>query len=168
MAIDRNNLIQVKDYGESVYVHKTTHKVYRINHRTGELVEIVFHQSVKGGAFFYSNSLQGLYYLRRSRVLALALLPRPEGSTHVRHKDGDITNDKLSNLEWAVAASPKVWTDKYREQNINLSFWDPKHQCNRQRWCDKAAVKHLLHLKPKDRGEWKPEYAPKSKSKVKK
>lgn len=161
MAIDKDNLIHVKEY--DVYVHKTTHKVYRINHRTGELVEIVFHQSAKGGAFFYSNASCGLYYLRRSRVLALALIPRPEGVTKVRHKDGDVANDKLSNLEWVVPNSPKMWSDKYREQNINLSFWDPEHKCNRQRWCDKAAVKHLLHLKPKARGEWKPEYAPKVK-----
>jgi len=163
MAIDKNNLIHVKEY--DVYVHKTTHKVYRIDRRTSSLVEIVFHQGAKCKAFFYSNSLRGLYYLRRSRVLALALLPRPDGASHVRHKNGDVADDRLSNLEWSQPVSPKVWTDKYREQNINLSFWDPVHQCNRQRWCDKAAVAHLLRLKPKDRGTWLPEYAPKTKVK---
>ena len=166
MAIDKNNLIHVKEY--DVYVHKTTHRVYRISRQTGELVEIVFHQGAKSKAFFYSNSLRGLYYLRRSRVLALALIPRPDGANHVRHKDGDVTNDKLSNLEWATALTSKDWTNKYREQNINLSFWDPEHNCCRQKWCSKAAVAHLLRLKPKERGVWKPEYAPKSKTKVKK
>lgn len=163
MAIDKNNLIHVKEY--DVYVHKTTHRVYRIDRRTSSLVEIIFHQGVGGGAFFYSNSLRGLYCIRRGRVLALALIPRPDGANHVRHKDGDITNDKLSNLEWATPTSPKDWTDKYREQNVNLSFWDPVHQCNRQKWCSKEAVAHLLRLKPKERGVWKPEYAPKSKVK---
>ena len=163
MAVDKNNLIHVKEY--DVYVHKTTHKVYRINRRTSELVEIVFHQGVEGGAFFYSNSLRGLYYLRRSRVLALALLPRPDGASHVRHKNGDVTDDRLTNLEWVVPTSSKDWTDRYRTSNINLSFWDPEHNCCRQKWCNKESVKHLLHLKPKDRGVWKPEYAPKSKVK---
>lgn len=163
MAIDKNSLIHVKEY--DVYVHKTTHKVYRISHWTGELTEIVFHQGSRDAAFFYSNASCGLNYLRRSRVLALAFIPRPEGVTKIRHKDGDAANDKLSNLEWAVPTSPKMQSDKYRERNVNLSFWDPKHNCCRQRWCDKEAVKHLLRLKPKARGEFKPEYAPKVKAK---
>lgn len=166
MAIDKDNLIQIKDYGESIYVHKTTHKVYRIG-ANGSLLEIKFYRE-PSGHLIYSNPAHGWHYLNRGRLLALALLSRPEGATKIRHKDGDVTNDKLSNLEWVVPGSPKDWTDRYREQNVNLSFWDSKHNCCRQKWCDKQAVKHLLHLKPKARGEWQVAYAPKSKSKSKK
>ena len=164
--INKEKLIHVKEC--DVYVHKTTHKVYYIGHgprTSGQLKEIHFY-SDRLGRKVYSNLAQGLTSVRLSHVLALALIPRPLGATRIRHRNGDLSDDTISNLEWVVPySSPKEWSQQYREQNVNLSFWDPEHKCCRQKWCDRAAVAHLLHLKPEARGEWRPEYAPKSKTK---
>lgn len=159
MAIDRSQLVQVKEY--NVWVHKTTHKVYRIGAK-GQLLEINFHPDVLGAATWFQ---QGVGYVRRARALALALLPKPEGAVRIRHKDGNNFDDRLSNIEWVTPSNSKSvesYRAKYVSKNIYMAFSDGKGG-TKQYWCDRNEVAHLLGLKPKARGVFDPKYRPKRK-----
>jgi len=48
-------------------------------------------------------SKNGYRYQRSVALLvANAFIPRPQVSTSVKHKDGDIFNNNINNLEWIV------------------------------------------------------------------
>lgn len=158
MAIDKSQLVQVREYGD-IYVHRTTRKVYRIGAK-GQLLEINFHPDALGAATWFQ---QGVGYVRRARALALALLPRPEGAVRIRHKNKNPFDDRLSNIEWVTPDSKSVesYRAKYISKNIYMAFSDG-HGGTKQYWVDREAVKDLMGLKPKARGQFKPEYRPKS------
>lgn len=40
--------------------------------------------------------------LMAHRIVAVAFIPNPEGKPLVNHKDGNIHNNKATNLEWAT------------------------------------------------------------------
>ena len=54
-----------------------------------------------GGARMVNLSDRGIHRSRRiSRLVAMAFLPNPDRLQVVLHKDGDILNDRLDNLQW--------------------------------------------------------------------
>ena len=54
-----------------------------------------------GGARMVNLSDRGRHRsMRISRLVATAFLPNPDGLQIVLHKDGDIMNDRLDNLQW--------------------------------------------------------------------
>lgn len=153
--IDQSLLIPVPEYG--VHVHKESHEVYRIN-KSGDLVPVKFH--LLNRRHYVWTSPEG-GHAKRSRVLAIALIPRPEGAKLVRHKDGNSLNDSIDNLEWIVRRPYESYpasNKAYRQRNVFLCFAD-----RRQYWCSRDAVAHLMNLKPSARGQFKPEYAPRPK-----
>lgn len=46
----------------------------------------------------YNCNIYKTFYVHR--LMALTFLPQIEGKTIVNHKDGDKTNNKITNLEW--------------------------------------------------------------------
>jgi len=55
------------------------------------------------------------------RVVALSFLENPDNKKEVNHKDGDATNNNLSNLEWVTHSENEL--HKYRVLNRN-STWN--------------------------------------------
>lgn len=45
-----------------------------------------------------------LYYKRVHRLMAIAFIPNPNNLPLINHKDEDVTNNTLSNLEWCSAS----------------------------------------------------------------
>lgn len=100
-----------------------------------------------------------------AQVYALAFLPKPPNAKIVRHRNGDPSDDRIENLEWVVATSPdrKALSRKFREDNCYMAFADSATGKVKQYWCDKKAVAHLMDLKPRARGPFRPEYMPRTK-----
>ena len=149
------SLIHVPEY--DLLVHRDTKEVFRVN-AAGALSPVRFH--LLNRHHYVWTSPDGRY-AKRSRVIAMAFLPRPEGAKIVRHKDGNSMNDDPSNLEWVVRGPANAYPEAnkaYRERNVFLCFAD-----RRQYWCSRDAVAHLMNLKPSARGQFKPEYAPRPK-----
>lgn len=99
-----------------------------------------------------------------AQVYALAFLPKPPRAKIVRHKNGNPADDSIENLEWVVRSTVdrKALARKFREANCFMAFAMPDGKV-KQYWCDKKAVRHLMDLKPRARGPFKPEYQPHSK-----
>lgn len=153
----KQKLKKVPEY-PGLLIDPETLKIYR--EANGEHIELHFYRDVRG--FFVRNITYLGLYVRRARVIALALVKRPEGAFRIRHKDGNISNDTPENLEWVTHKSSGDLLAKARERmrekakgHIFITFADGK-----QHWVDKAVAEklHLTDLKPKARGFWKPEF----------
>lgn len=83
-------------------------------------------------------SENGIHHTYRvHRLVALAFLPKIKGKNHVNHKDGNIKNNQVNNLEWVTQQEnnqhqkqighfkciiPKQQTRKINDETIHLSF----------------------------------------------
>ena len=64
---------------------------------------ILKQKSDKNGYKSVALSLNGkLYYKRVHRLLAIAFIPNPNHFSLINHKDEDVTNNIISNLEWCT------------------------------------------------------------------
>ena len=150
-------LKKVKEY-PGLSIDPETLKIYReVN---GQPVELHFYKDVRG--FFVRNIPNLGLYVRRARVVALALVKQPKGAFRIIHKDGDISNDVPENLEWVTHTSSEDLRARARmrmrekaKDNLFITFADGK-----QHWVTKATAEklHFTDLKPKARGFWKREY----------
>ena len=85
------------------------------------------------------------------RAVAKAFLPNPENKREVNHKDGDRTNNVLSNLEWATSSENKQHARKvlgavYNKPTIGIKkgsaskYYNVTYDKARHKW--KACVRH--------------------------
>lgn len=52
------------------------------------------------------------------RLVALAYIPNPNGYKEVNHKDGDKTNNHVSNLEWSTRRDNSLHSARILKKNI--------------------------------------------------
>ena len=86
---------------------KALKRFYKNN--KGTLVEIperIISQSLDNGYFRTEISIQELgkktFKISVHRLVAEAFIPNPENKPHVNHKDGNRSNNLVSNLEWCT------------------------------------------------------------------
>lgn len=73
------------------------------NEATGKLLR--HRQNIRGYWVISLSTDEGKMTVKRThRLVAEAFLPNPEGRPEVNHKDGDTSNPRKSNLEWATKA----------------------------------------------------------------
>ena len=59
------------------------------------------HKDKDGYLFIVLENATGDREVKRvHELVAQAFIPNPEGKRRVRHKDGNITNNRADNLEW--------------------------------------------------------------------
>lgn len=70
------------------------------NNRTDKTIKQSFYKNGYLGVGIVINGKQKRY--RVHRLVAMTFLENPEKKTQVNHKDGNKTNNSVSNLEWAT------------------------------------------------------------------
>ena len=99
---DKENKYQISDYGRAI----------SLNYNGTKLVKDLSYITDKDG-----YKIVRLYYKNKAkcekvhRLVAITFIPNPLNKPQVNHKDGNKSNNHISNLEWSTA-----------KENVNHSF----------------------------------------------
>lgn len=84
------------------------------------------------------------------RLVALAFLPNPDNLPQVNHKDGDKSNNALTNLEWCTgsdncyhAIHEGIYQQARGESSAKAVFTEDQVREIRRRWAAGEKQKHL-------------------------
>lgn len=79
--------------------------VLRLNNKKNEWLKPAIHKDKDGYLHVNVKQQNGKRYTHIGihRLVAFAFIPNPNNKPYVNHKDSNITNNKLSNLEWVTA-----------------------------------------------------------------
>lgn len=82
------------------------------------------------------------------RIVAKHFLPNPEGKRTVNHKDGDPTNNQLSNLEWATHSENHLHAFKELGKKPNLTMLGKRNTSNSKPVAQYSKTDVLLKVHP--------------------
>lgn len=91
--------------------------------------------SLHSRGYVYIRTTNGNYQLHR--LVASAFLPNTNNKSCINHKDGDKTNNKLSNLEWVTHK------ENYEHSIKNKLFKQPEKNSGKLKYTNKQCKKVL-------------------------
>lgn len=79
------------------------------------------------------------------KLVALAFLPNPLHATMIRHKNGDRTDNKITNLEWLIKKNTEF--KEIQQKEIKKDYIDPSCLIVNKEFSDKIRLVHYATIK---------------------
>lgn len=90
---------------ENKYKISNFGRVLSLNYNNTKKPKVLKQRNAPNGRPYINLSKNGRYSSKMvHRLVLTAFLENPENKSQINHKDGDIENNKLSNLEWCTAS----------------------------------------------------------------
>ena len=119
---DYKGLYQVSTLGRVRSLDRIIYDQGRHWFQNGKILKASFQKS---GYLFVTLSKEGkTKQYRVHRLVAQAFIPNPNGLPQVNHKDEDVTNNKVENLEWCTAK----YNLNYGNHNQNVAKTLKQHK----------------------------------------